>query len=119
MNRPGNTRPLCRSERKPFWPRFRKKRSERRFEKAVLDAATQAELEEIYRPYKEKRKTKASAAIEAGFGPIADSLFELKTRPDTLDDDTLEQAGYILAERIANTPAVRQAVRKELLEKNP
>lgn len=85
--------------------------------KAVLDAATQAELEEIYRPYKEKRKTKASAAIEAGFGPIADSLFELKTRPDTLDDDTLEQAGYILAERIANTPAVRQAVRTELLEK--
>lgn len=84
--------------------------------RAVENAKTQAELEEIYRPYKEKRKTKASAAIEAGYGEIADKLWNQTADPASLDEETLEQAGYILAERIANMPEIRSLIRKEIEE---
>lgn len=86
-------------------------------EQSVQDASTQAALEEIYRPYKEKRKTKASLAMEAGFGETADKLWNQSIDPASLDDEAREQAGYILAERIANTPSIRQMVR-EWIEKH-
>jgi protein Tex len=44
-------------------------------EKAVAEAATMAELEDIYLPYKPKRKTRASIAIEKGLEPLARYIF--------------------------------------------
>jgi len=41
---------------------------------AVRAAATQSELEDIYRPYRPKRRTRASIAREKGLGPLADIL---------------------------------------------
>ncbi len=40
----------------------------------ILKAQTQKEVEEIYKPYKSKRKTKAMIAIENGFQPFAEIL---------------------------------------------
>ncbi|WP_290172600.1 Tex-like N-terminal domain-containing protein [uncultured Dubosiella sp.] len=66
-----------------------------------------SEVEDLYRPYKEKKKTKASAAIAAGFEPLAQAILDAPNKdPRSLvqshDVDTaLEQAGYIIAERIA------------------
>lgn len=42
---------------------------------AVNKAATLAEVEDIYRPYKQKRKTRASVAKEKGLEPLAELLF--------------------------------------------
>jgi uncharacterized protein len=44
-------------------------------ETAVINAATMAELEDIYLPYKPKRKTRASMAREKGLEPLADLIF--------------------------------------------
>lgn len=85
---------------------------------ASIEACTSlAALEEIYRPYKEKKKTKASAAIEAGYGKLAEKLKMQKGTPDRIPPVDLEQAGYILAEEIAQDPGWRQLVRHELLAK--
>lgn len=85
---------------------------------AIDQAQTLASLEEIYRPYKEKRKTKATEAIAKGYGPLADKLWEQKYDPATLaDEEGLEQAGYILAEKISDSANLRQLVR-DYIEKN-
>ena len=44
-------------------------------EKDIEDAATLSEVEDIYRPYKPKRRTRASIAKEKGLGVLADALF--------------------------------------------
>lgn len=85
---------------------------------AIDQAQTLASLEEIYRPYKEKRKTKATEAIAKGYGPLADKLWEQKYDPATLaDEEGLKQAGYILAEKISDSANLRQLVR-DYIEKN-
>ena len=49
---------------------------------ALEKATTLAELEDIYRPYKPKRKTRASIAKEKGLGPLADYLLaQVETTP--------------------------------------
>lgn len=48
-------------------------------EKAITKAETLAELEDIYLPYKPKRKTKATVAKEKGLEPLARIIFEQKT----------------------------------------
>ena len=45
-------------------------------EKAILAASTKAELEDLYLPYKSKRRTKAQIARERGLGPLADAILE-------------------------------------------
>ncbi|GAA4528872.1 Tex family protein [Chelativorans composti] len=45
-------------------------------EKAILAASTKAELEDLYLPYKPKRRTKAQIARERGLGPLADAILE-------------------------------------------
>ena len=42
---------------------------------AISNAVTLAELEDIYRPYKQKRRTRATVAKEKGLEPLADALF--------------------------------------------
>lgn len=74
-------------------------------------------VEDLYRPYKEKKKTKASAAMAAGFGPLARSIIDHPdVDPNTLGDhDALVQAGYIIAERIADDVAVRAALKEQMI----
>src|SRR6188768_1904308 len=63
-------------------------------------AATLTELEDIYLPYKPKRKTKASMAREKGLQPLADLLFEQKH-----NDIESEAAKFIDSEKGINTIA--------------
>ena len=68
---------------------------------AALDnAATLTEIEDIYRPYKPKRKTRASVAREKGLEPLAAAIFAQDTREYPID-----MAGaYLNPEKEVNTP---------------
>lgn len=81
------------------------------------------ELEDIYLPYKPKRKTRASAARERGLEPLATSIFEQKisdieglaagfiTEEVPILEDALQGARDIIAEWIAEDETARQRVR--------
>jgi len=47
----------------------------------ISKAATLAELEDIYAPYKRKKKTRGMIAVEKGLQPLADAMLELETAP--------------------------------------
>lgn len=82
---------------------------------ALWEATTKQRLEDLYLPYKPKRRTKGQIAIEAGLEPLADALFSEPNRdpeteaqaflnPDANIHDSkqaLEGAKYILMERFA------------------
>ncbi len=53
-------------------------------ENALLNSQTLTEVEDIYRPYKQKRKTRASIAIEKGLQPLADIILGQNTKEDIL-----------------------------------
>jgi uncharacterized protein len=80
---------------------------------AVEAAPTKQELEDIYLPYKPRRRTKGMIAREAGLEPLADRLFA----DPTLDPAT-EAAGFVNAEGgFADVPAVLDGVRDLLSER--
>jgi len=84
------------------------------------------ELEDIYLPYRPKRRTRATIAKEAGLEPLADKMYEMKvTDPlsearkylnDKVKDEEEALAGArdIIAERLSETASVRETVRKIL-----
>jgi uncharacterized protein len=88
-------------------------------EKAVRGAETLAKLEDIYLPYKPKRKTRAMAAREKGLQALADKIFEQRMLdPDVLAAEFLEDteealagARDILAEEMMETAEVREEAR--------
>lgn len=63
-------------------------------EKAISDAQTLVEVEDLYRPYKQKRKTRATVAKARGLEPLALRLME----QDMNCDPTAEAAGYVSEE---------------------
>ncbi|WP_422615780.1 Tex family protein [Nocardia jejuensis] len=68
----------------------------------IMLADTKARLEDIYLPYKPKRRTKAQIAREAGHEPVADALLnEPTTDPAQYDAEQLDGARAILVERFA------------------
>ncbi|MDD5938804.1 MAG: Tex-like N-terminal domain-containing protein, partial [Clostridiales bacterium] len=95
---------------------------------ALSAAATLAEVEDLYRPHKPKRRTRASMAREKGLEPLADLLFAqapdcpepLTAAGDYVDpelgvetaEDALSGASDIIAERISDDPELRKALRK-------
>ncbi|MDE2614795.1 MAG: RNA-binding transcriptional accessory protein [Burkholderiales bacterium] len=81
--------------------------------RAAFDAApTKQELEDLYLPYKPRRRTKAMAAREAGLGPLAERLFA-----DPALDPADEAAGFVDAEAgFADAAAVLDGVRDILAE---
>ena len=100
---------------------------------ASLDAApTLAELEDLYRPYRPKRRTRASIAREKGLEPLAQLLFsQEKTCPAPVEaakdyinpelgvnsvEEALAGASDIIAEDISDHADLRKALRKLLLE---
>ncbi len=94
---------------------------------AIDSAKTLAEVEDLYRPYKQKRRTRATAAREKGLEPLAALLFAQERscpRPedaardflspekgvDTVGD-ALQGASDIIAEQISDDAVIRKALR--------
>lgn len=81
--------------------------------KAILTSETKTELEDLYLPYKKKRRTKGEIAKEAGLEPLADMLFE----DPSLDPET-QAAGFLNAEKeIKDTKAALDGARYILMER--
>ncbi|HEY0807670.1 MAG TPA: Tex family protein, partial [Pseudonocardiaceae bacterium] len=82
-------------------------------EAQIMAADSKARLEDIYLPYKPKRRTKAQIAREAGLEPLADLLLgEPTTDPSTA------AAGYVDADRgVADTAAALEGARAILVER--
>ena len=92
---------------------------------AALDkAATLTEVEDIYRPYKQKRKTRASVAIAKGLQPLADLILaqdksrNIKKEAEnyltdevTTVDDAIAGARDIIAEIVSDDAATRKKLR--------
>ena len=76
----------------------------------INKASTIAELEDIYLPYKPKRKTKAQTAMENGLEPLANILLEQK------DIDLLAIATGFINEKVADTDAALQGARDIIAE---
>ncbi|WP_460698524.1 Tex family protein [Nocardia thraciensis] len=71
-------------------------------QRQIMLAETKARLEDIYLPYKPKRRTKAQIAREAGHEPVADALLgDPTTDPAQYDAEQLDGARAILVERFA------------------
>ena len=101
---------------------------------AAIDAAkTLAEVEDLYRPYKQKRRTRATMAREKGLAPLAEVLFTQSADcPDPLTEaakyidpekgvetaeEALAGAGDIIAEQISDDADLRKLLR-DLLQRN-
>ncbi|MGN1227270.1 MAG: Tex-like N-terminal domain-containing protein, partial [Christensenellales bacterium] len=92
--------------------------------KAIEQAYTQTEVEDIYRPYKQKRKTRASEAIRKGLQPLADIILEQKNadikerakefiNEEVLTvEDAINGAKDIIAEMISDDANLRKALRE-------
>lgn len=94
--------------------------------KAIEEATTLAELEDIYLPYKPKRKTRATAAREKGLEPLATTIFEQKEKniealAATFVDaekgvasaqEAIAGASDIIAEWVSENQEARQKIRE-------
>ena len=93
-------------------------------EQSILKCVKLAEVEDIYRPYKEKKKTKASEAIKNGLEPLAKIIMSFPTNGTLEDmakkfvnenvpttDAAIEGAGYIIAEWISDNASYRKWIR--------
>ena len=95
---------------------------------AVAAAQTLAEVEDLYRPYKQKRRTRATAAKEKGLEPLALAIFEQtgeepgKLAEAYIDpekgvetvEDALVGASDIIAEMISDDPEIRKELRGKM-----
>lgn len=90
----------------------------------ILKCTKLVEVEDIYRPYKEKKKTKASEAIKNGLEPLAKMIMSFKISGSLDDlakkfltenikdtDSALEGASYIIAEWISDNAYYRKWIR--------
>ena len=98
---------------------------------AIDAAATLAEVEDLYRPYKQKRRTRATVAREKGLEPLAALLYAqerdcpdpLAAAADYVDpekgvetaEEALQGASDIIAEDISDDAAVRKILREQLM----
>ncbi|WIL34154.1 Tex family protein [Bacillus stercoris] len=90
------------------------------------------EVEDLYRPYKQKRKTKATVAKSKGLEPLADYILTLpqddrlaKTADQYISEEkevftreeAIEGAKHIIAEQISDEPSFRKWIRQETFKK--
>jgi len=101
-------------------------------DRQIASAATQTEIEDLYRPFRPKRRTRASIARERGLQPLADLLLQqsadavlidrlasqlAKPESEVPDADTaLAGAMDILAEHTADDPWIRRRLRQMLMQ---
>jgi uncharacterized protein len=99
---------------------------------AILAAETMVVVEDLYRPYRPKRRTRATVAKEKGLAPLADLIWAQETKEPLLEEakayvtagkeeegkqvataqEALQGAMDILAERISDEAAYRSEIRK-------
>jgi len=89
----------------------------------IMKASKLTEVEDLYRPFKEKKKTKASEAIKAGLEPLAKKIMSFPTNGSLENlasgynmevDKALEGAGYIIAEWISDNAYYRKFIRNKI-----
>ena len=94
---------------------------------AIENVATLTELEDIYRPYRPKRKTRASVAKEKGLKPLADFIYNADCNEQKVNEkasefineekgvnsieDALQGASDIIAENISDDADIRKRLR--------
>ncbi len=97
--------------------------------KAIFDAETLVQLEDIYRPYKEKKSSRAMSAHANGLTPLANTLqsarlslseFKLEAKKYVKNnikslDEAIKGAQDILAERYADIAREREAIRNTMM----
>lgn len=98
--------------------------------KAIDEAKTLAEVEDLYRPYKQKRRTRATIAKEKGLEPLAQQLFSQDKRLPALEslasayvdaekgvstvEEALAGAADIVAEWVSDSAEVRRKLRESI-----
>lgn len=98
--------------------------------KSVSLATKLQEVEDIYFPYRKKRKTKADTAKERGLEPLANYMLEAPSNEDVIEkarefiteevpsvEEAVEGAMLILAQNISETPTYREQIREIMLTK--
>ena len=98
---------------------------------SLAKAETLTEAEDIYRPYKQKRKTRASVAIEKGLSPLADiieaqdaAVVPEEVAKDYINEekgvstvkDALDGASDIIAERVSDNAELRKTLRQKIAD---
>ena len=98
---------------------------------AIDAAATMTEVEDLYRPYKQKRRTRGSVAREKGLAPLADAIFAQDGQdPANLAEgyidpekgvhsveEALQGANDIIAENLSDDADIRKALRNLVMRK--
>jgi uncharacterized protein len=84
----------------------------------IMAASSKAELEDLYLPFKPKRRTRASIAREKGLEPLAMKILAQPRDgdPSREAEDALQGARDIAAETVSEDPSVRARVRRALFE---
>ena len=86
----------------------------------IMNASKLSEVEDLYRPFKEKKKTKASEAIKMGLEPLAKKIMSFPTKGSLENlasgynmevSVALENAGYIISEWISDNAYYRKWIR--------
>ena len=90
----------------------------------VMNASKLVEVEDLYRPYKEKKKTKATEAIKNGLEGLAKIILSFPKELYTVDkflndnvktkEDAIEGAKYIIAEYISDNAYYRKWIRNDI-----
>ena len=97
---------------------------------ALASAETLTEAEDIYRPFKQKRKTRASVATEKGLAPLAEFILEqtdgdlnnkasefISEEKGVLNaEQAIQGASDIIAERVSDDAELRKMLRKKIME---
>ena len=98
---------------------------------AIDAAATMTEVEDLYRPYKQKRRTRGSIAREKGLEPLAESIFAqdgsdpAELAKAYLDpekgvntvEEALQGANDIIAENLSDDPDIRKSLRELVMRR--
>ena len=94
----------------------------------ILKCQKLVEIEDLYRPFKEKKKTKATEAIKNGLEPLANMIMEFKNRDIkkeaksflndkvTSIEEAIEGAKYIIAEAISDNAEYRKYIRENIVK---
>ena len=89
----------------------------------IMSANKLAEVEDLYRPFKEKKKTKATEAIKLGLEPLAKKIMSFPTNGDIESlasgynmevDKAIENASYIISEWISDNAFFRKSIRNNI-----
>ena len=96
--------------------------------KDILACTKLVEVEDLYRPYKEKKKTKATEAIANGLEPLSKMILEFKNRDYNIEaksfitdkvktvEEAIMGAKYIIAEIVSDNAEYRKYIRENIMK---